>query len=76
MICGDFNFDRKEENALTTMLRCKKFKQIVEKATTYRGYCIDHFYHNLSEPVETAECMLRHTYFSDHDAVCVMITDE
>ena len=74
-MCGDFNFDQEEENDLTKMFRCKKFKQIVQKPTTYRGYCIDHFYHNLFEPVETAEYMLHHTYFSDHDAICVIITE-
>ena len=75
MICGDFNFDQSEENALTRMLRHKKFKQIVTKPTTYRGYCIDHFYHNLSQNIEMAECMLRYCYFSDHEAVCVKISD-
>ena len=76
IICGDFNFDRKEKNALSQILTAKNFKQIVEMPTTYRGNCIDHVYHNLSEDMETAECLLRHTYFSDHDAVCVMITDD
>ena len=75
MICGDFNIDRREENELTRMLRDKKFKQIVQKPTTFRGNCIDHFYHNISEAAKKVEYNLQTPYYSDHAAICVMIED-
>lgn len=75
MICGDFNIDRRQENVLTRMLKDKNFKQIVQKPTTYRGNCIDHFYHNIPEAVKKVEHKLHNPYYSDHEAVCVMIKD-
>ena len=75
MICGDFNFDQREENILTRMLGDRSLKQIVQKPTTYRGYCIDHFYHNMSETVKKNDCKLHIPYYSDHGAICVMIND-
>ena len=75
MICGDFNFDRREENVLTTLLGHRNFKQIVQKPTTYRGYCIDHFYHNIPETAKKVEYKLHIPYYSDHGATCVMIND-
>ena len=73
MICGDFNIDRREENVLTRMLAGKNLRQIVHKPTTYRGYCIDHFYHNISEATKIIECKLHNVYYSDHAAVCVTV---
>ena len=75
MICGDFNFEQKEENALTKMLGDKKINQIVQKPTTYRGYCIDHFYHSIPEAAKKVDHMLHYPYYSDHGAICVMIKD-
>ena len=74
MICGDFNFNQCEENALTKMLARKKFKQVIKKPTTYRGNCIDHFYHNIPEHVKKVEYKLHYPYYSDHEAICAMIT--
>ena len=73
IICGDFNFDCKKENEFTVMMKSKKFKQIVEKPTTYRGYCIDHFYHNKPDSGERINYKLHHPYYSDHEAVCVRV---
>ena len=73
ILCGDFNFDRKVENDLTRMLTSKKFKQTVQQPTTYRGYCIDHVYHNIPIAVKKVNHKLHYPYYSDHEAVCVMI---
>ena len=75
MICGDFNIDRRVENVLTRMLMGKNFKQIVQKPTTYRGNCIDHFYHNISEHIKKVVHKLHYPCFSDHEAICVMLKD-
>ena len=75
IICGDFNFDQREENILTRMLGDGNFKQIVLKPTTYRGYCIDHCYHNISETAKKIDTKLHFPYYSDHGAICVMIDD-
>ena len=75
MICGDFNIDEKVENELTRMLRMKFFKQIVSRPTTFRGYCIDHFYHNLSKASKKMDYHLHCVYYSDHGALCVTVND-
>ena len=75
MICGDFNMDQKVENDLTRMLRGKFFKQIINKPTTYRGYCIDHFYHNISATAKKIDYNLHSVYYSDHGALCVTIKE-
>ena len=75
ILCGDFNFDRKKENSVTKMLAEKGFKQIVVEPTTYRGNCIDHVYHNISVTEGKVHYKLQYPYYSDHEAVCVMIKD-
>ena len=75
MICGDFKMDRGAVNCLTKMLGEKKFKQIIQKPTTYRGNCIDHFYHNISEAAKKIEYNLHCPYYSDHGALCITIKD-
>ena len=76
IICGDFNFDRTKHNDLTMMLSTRGFKQIVKKPTHLRGGCIDHFYHNIPEAVKKVENKLIYPYYSDHEAVCVMIKND
>ena len=73
IVCGDFNFDQKVENEFTKMMRNKKFKQIIKKATTYRGYCIDHVYHNNPDGGKIIKHKLHYPYYSDHEAVCVRL---
>lgn len=73
IICGDLNFDQKKENDLTKMLKTKGFKQIVREPTTYRGYCIDHAYHNIPDNGEKVLHKLHYPYYSDHETVCVSI---
>ena len=74
ILCGDVNFDRTVENELTRMLRSKNFRQIVEEPTTYRGYCIDHFYHNFPDNDPEIQYKLHYPYYSDHEAVCVRMS--
>ena len=50
-------------------------RYIIQKPTTYRGNCIDHFYHNIPEAAKKVEHKLHNPYYSDHEAVCVMIKD-
>ena len=71
ILCGDFNFDQKKENDFTRMLKTKKFKQIIKEPTTYRGFCIDHFYHNISDNGENLLYKLHYPCYSDHEAMCV-----
>ena len=94
VICGDFNFDSKEVNALTENLNhsslvgastscLNPFKQVVQEPTTYRGYCIDHIYHNIPNPtvggLQTlpddweVTYKLHYPYYSDHEALCLML---
>ena len=70
ILCGDFNFDRMVENEFTRMVRSKKLRQIVQEPTTYRGYCIDHVYHNGGKGFTYK---LHYPYYSDHEAVCVRL---
>ena len=76
ILCGDFNFDRKKENNLTRMLSGKGFKQIVLEPTTYRGNCIDHVYHDIPMKEGKVEYKLLYPYYSDHQAVCVMVGND
>lgn len=73
ILCGDLNFDRRDNNDLTKMLRSKKLKQIVQEPTTYRGNCIDHVYHNIPDHGDKVMYQLQYPYYSDHEAVCVRI---
>ena len=94
IICGDFNFDGvdgKDRNVLieklngvdSSTISLRKFKQIVKEPTTFRGYCIDHIYHNFSESdrggLQTLPAnskvtyKLHHPYYSDHEALCIML---
>ena len=74
ILCGDYNFDQKRDNGFTQMLKTKKFQQIVKEPTTYRGYCIDHVYHNFESEEEKVEYKLCYNGYSDHEAVCVRIS--
>ena len=73
ILCGDLNFDQRIENDFTRMLKMKKFVQIVREPTTYRGYCIDHLYHNIADNGEKVVYKLHYPCYSDHEAVCVRI---
>ena len=48
-----------------------KFQQIVREPTTYRGYCIDHVYHNLTDKEGEIVYKLHYIGYSDHEAVCI-----
>ena len=76
ILCGDFNFDQRKDNRFSQMLKAKKFKQIVREPTTYRGYCIDHIYHNFAEKEKEIEYKLHYIGYSDHEAVCVRMLND
>ena len=68
IITGDFNFDKKENNALTIFLREKKFTQVVDWPTHKEGRTIDHCYVSKNTRVQ----LTRHSpYYSDHDGLCI-----
>ena len=73
IICGDFNFDRRVANSFTKMLVKHRFKQIVQEPTHILGNCIDHVYHNIPLTVKKVNHRLHYPYYSDHEAVFVMI---
>ena len=75
IICGDFNFDRRMENNLTRTLANLRFKQIVQDPTHILGGCIDHVYHNISTAAQKVDQKLHYPYYSDHEAVCLMIVN-
>ena len=68
IVIGDFNFDKKEKNALTKYLGEKGFSQIIDWPTHQAGRTIDHCYVSKNTRVHVT----RHSpYFSDHDALCI-----
>ena len=74
ILCGDFNFDRQSQNDLTRMLQRRRFKQIVREPTTFRGNCIDHVYHNITESRKIVNYKLHYICYSDHEAVLIRIS--
>ena len=44
IVTGDFNFDRRESNALTCFLGAKMLQQIVKWPTHNKGRTIEHIY--------------------------------
>ena len=73
IICGDFNFDywKEKNNSVRAFMENQGFKQLVDLPTTVRGNCIDHVY--ISETTIKGKWKLHRTYFTDHEAVCVII---
>ena len=72
IITGDFNFDKKENNALTTFLNKEKFTQIVDWPTQKEGRTIDHCYVQ-KKLVDRFELTFHSPYYSDHDVLCINI---
>ena len=65
---GDFNFDWRENNALTRFLAKKKFTQLVDWPTHIKGNTLDHCYVSNNTRVQST----RHSpYYSDHSALCL-----
>ena len=68
IITGDFNFDKKETNALTRFLSQRKFTQLVDWPSHREGRTIDHCYVSKKTRVQ----ITRHSpYYSDHDGLCI-----
>ena len=68
LIVGDFNFDKNENNPLSSFLQQKEFTQLVNWPTNRGGRTIDHCYVSKKSRVQ----VVRHSpYYSDHDALCI-----
>ena len=74
IINGDFNFDywKDKDNSVRVTLEAKGFRQLIMEPTTIRGNCIDHVYIK-DEQVECVYANLYHSYFTEHEAVCVVV---
>ena len=71
IICGDFNIDYKREHVLSQTLANLEFDQIVDTPTHIQGHILDHFY--IRYPNILKKCFLHSPYYSDHDAICVVL---
>ena len=73
LICGDFNlcYIESRTNAVTTMLECLGFTQLVHEATHIKGGHIDHVYRNHNpECVVVNVCLYSPYYLArPHDAI-------
>ena len=68
IITGDFNFDKKEANVLSTFLKDRDFNQKVSWPTHIQGRTLDHCYASRNIQVQ----LTRHSpYYSDHSALCI-----
>ena len=68
IIIGDFNFDKKDKNDLTSFLSKRKFSQHVSWPTHIQGRTLDHCYVSKNMNVK----ITRHSpYYSDHSALCI-----
>jgi hypothetical protein len=73
IILGDFNWDAlKKSNRVTEMLLANGYTQLVTEPTHRQGSCLDQAFCN--KPVLSV--MVHSVYYSDHDAVCIVIEDE
>ena len=73
VITGDFNFDyfKEKDNVVRDDLEKIGFQQLVKEPTSIRGNCIDHVY--ISRKHLNGNCKLYYPYFSDHEAIRVII---
>ena len=68
IVTGDFNFDKKESNSVTSFLEKSNLKQSVEWPTHKVGRTIDHVYVSANRKIK----LTRYSpYYSDHDALCI-----
>ena len=68
IVTGDFNFDRRESNALTCFLGSKMLRQLVKWPTHREGRALDHAWVSRGAKVQ----ITRHSpYYSDHDGLLI-----
>ena len=72
MLLGDFNFDVKEENYLTSYLDQLGMVQIVTEPTQKEGRTLDHLYVT-EELYERVKCKVQFKHFTDHAALQIKI---
>ena len=53
-------------------MEAKGFRQLVTEPTTFRGNCIDHVYIR-DEDVECKYLKLYYPYYTDHEAIRVIV---
>ena len=80
VVCGDMNLhfhpQTPSDNCLTSALYKKGFVQLVREATHIQGHILDHVYVRAGQNVviERPQHELYYPYYSDHDAVLLMLT--
>ena len=72
VLIGDFNFDVKETNIVTSFLKMANFHQLVDKPTHTAGRTIDHLYVS-PELKKHVEFTVMFKYYTDHSAFHVQI---
>ena len=72
VIVGDFNFDPREKNHLTTYFTTLGLNQMVKEATQLEGRTIDHLYVTTDLNVQVD---VQFKYFSDHAALHIKVTE-
>ena len=80
IVGGDFNISADQRNPLTSGLEALCFKQQIRQATHEKGNILDHLYYRPrtmvyanSNKFVQPEIALQSVYWSDHDAITVMI---
>ena len=73
---GDFNIDALDpENAYLSEV-LSSYKMIVDEPTHLAGGLLDHVYLNNSfTDKKEVKCFVKDMYFSDHDGVCFIISN-
>ena len=77
IISGDFNicYHDNRNNKITKFLETNGFSQLVTEATHIKGRHIDHLYFKPGKNIKVNPSIHRYSpYYSDHDAICVTIT--
>ena len=72
VIVGDFNFDSKEKNQLTSYFTSLGLHQMVKEATHQEGRTIDQLYVTTDLNVQID---VQFKYFSDHAALQIKVTE-
>ena len=70
ILAGDFNFDAKEENALTKFLMRNQFVQLITEPNHVKGRIIDHCYVPLGMK-DKIQLTTHSPYYTNHDAFCI-----
>ena len=76
LIVGDLNYcNMSENNDISKFLNKYNFKELVEEATHIEGNQLDHAHWMQVGNCPVPEVELYATYFTDHDAIKILIPD-